>query len=65
MTPVKFQPFKGCSCGWCKGSKQILSRRSSRIRDEKIRMHRLFRRTGERVGIDYEMPGFVSGNRWY
>jgi hypothetical protein len=62
---TKFQPFKSCGCGWCRGSRRIVSRRSSAYRDEKRRSHRKFRRTGHGIGMDYEMPGFVSGERWY
>jgi len=68
MEPKKYNPFKGCNCPWCKGSKQIMSRnRSKGWQKEKEMMHRKFRRTGKNIpnDDDYDFPPFLSGNRWY
>lgn len=62
----KFQPFKSCSCSWCKGSRQHVSRSGSKAySNAKKRAHRKFRRTGKNIGLDYEMPGYLSCDRWY
>jgi len=61
---IKFQPYKGCNCPWCRGSKQNASG-SSNYRFWKKYWRRRFRRTGQRIGIDYEMPTFQSTDRMY
>lgn len=61
----KFQPYKSCSCGWCKGSRQHMSRHSKLYKRAKQLSHRKFRRAGRKIDIDYIMPTFLSCNRWY
>lgn len=63
---IKFQPYKGCNCDWCKGSKQHMSRSGSKnYRFWRKFARRQFRRTGQNIDLNYETPPFKSTERWY
>lgn len=61
----KFQPYKSCSCGWCRGSRTHISRCSKHYKKAKQLAHRKFRRSGKNIDLNYIMPTFLSCDRWY